>query len=44
MIHVLQKSWGKMSPTARAIAQSLPFPEREKALLTKALAENSGNE
>ena len=37
MIHILQKSWNKMSPTARALAQSLSLPPSEKALLGKAL-------
>jgi hypothetical protein len=39
MIHVLQKTWSKMSPTARAISQFLVLGEREKALLAKALAQ-----
>lgn len=37
MIHILQKSWSKMSPAARALAQSLSLPPREKVLLQKAL-------
>jgi hypothetical protein len=38
MINVLRKSWGKMSPAGQAMARTLSFPEREKALLEAALS------
>ena len=36
-INALQKSWGKMTEAARAEALKLPYGEREKALLQRAL-------
>ena len=37
MIEILQKTWKKMSKTARDHALALPFPETEKQLIEKAL-------
>ena len=37
VINALQKSWAKMTPAAREIALGLPYGEREKGLLEKAL-------
>lgn len=36
-INALQKSWGKMTEAARVEALKLPYDEREKALLQRAL-------
>jgi len=36
---ILQKTWKKMSPAAREQAMTLPFSEREKALVASALAD-----
>ena len=41
MINALQKSWKKMTPTARAEALKLNYGPREKALIEKALAMES---
>jgi hypothetical protein len=38
VINALQKSWKKMTPKAQAIALELKLPQREKALIQKALA------
>ena len=38
MINALQKSWKKMTPTARAEALKLNYAPRERALIEKALA------
>ena len=38
MVGILQKTWKKMSPAAREQALTLPFSEREKELLQRALA------
>jgi hypothetical protein len=38
VINALRKSWEKMTPQARELAQGLTFGEKEKALLEKALA------
>ena len=38
MVSILQKTWKKMSPAAREQALALPFSEREKELLQRALA------
>jgi len=37
VINALQKSWGKMTPRAQEIALGLPYGEREKQLIEKAL-------
>ena len=37
VINALQKSWGKMTPRAREIALGLPYGERERQLIQKAL-------
>jgi hypothetical protein len=37
MINALRKSWEKMTETARAEALKLPYDDRAKALLTRAL-------
>lgn len=37
LVDILRKSWGKMSPAGREAALKLPFGERERALLQKAL-------
>ncbi len=39
MIGILQKTWRKMTPAARQAALGLPFAEREKRLLERALAQ-----
>lgn len=39
MIGILQKTWRKMTPAARQAALGLPFAEREKGLLERALAQ-----
>jgi len=41
VVNALRKSWGKMSEAGRAAARSLPFGEREHALLQRALSESS---
>ena len=38
MVNALQKSWKKMTPQARALAQQLSYSPRQQALLAKALA------
>ena len=38
MVSILQKTWKKMSPAAREQALALPFSEREKEVLQRALA------
>ena len=38
MAGILQKTWRKMSPTARDEALALPYSDRETALLKRALA------
>jgi len=38
MVGILQKTWRKMSPAAREAALALPFSERAKELLQRALA------
>ena len=38
MINAVQKTWAKMSPKAREIAKTVPYPERERALVEKALS------
>ena len=38
MVGILQKAWKKMSSAAREQAMALPFSEREKELLQRALA------
>ncbi|MEW6160045.1 MAG: DUF4202 domain-containing protein, partial [Verrucomicrobiota bacterium] len=38
MINAVQKTWNKMTPSARLEAMKLPYGDAEKALLTKALA------
>ncbi len=37
LVDILRKSWGKMSEGGRAAALTLPFGDRERALLQKAL-------
>jgi hypothetical protein len=37
MIEILAKTWKKMSPAARDYALKLPFPDREKELIDRAL-------
>ena len=37
VIHILQKTWGKMSDRAHTLATQLPFAGRPQRLLTKAL-------
>jgi len=39
VINALQKSWEKMTPKAREIALGLPYGERERTLVEKALKE-----
>ncbi|MBI4324624.1 MAG: DUF4202 family protein, partial [Chloroflexi bacterium] len=39
MIGILQKTWSKMTPAARQAALGLPFAERGKRLLERALAQ-----
>ena len=41
MINALKKSWEKMTESARAAALKLNYGEREKALIQKALAQDS---
>jgi hypothetical protein len=38
LIPILQKSWGKMSERARAVALTLPFSPRAEALVKRALS------
>jgi len=38
MVEILAKTWKKMSPAAREHALKLPFPDREKELIGRALA------
>lgn len=38
VINALKKSWDKMTPAARDIALTLPFSEKEKQLIERALA------
>ena len=42
MINALQKSWKKMTPTARALAMTLNLGSQEKSLLERALAQTGG--
>jgi hypothetical protein len=39
MINALQKSWKKMTPTAQALARTIPYGDRERGLLKRALSE-----
>ncbi len=41
VINALRKSWQKMTPGAQSHAMKLSYGEKEKALLNKALAQNS---
>ena len=41
VINALRKSWQKMTPTAQAHALKLHYGDKERALLDKALAQNS---
>ena len=38
MVNAVRKSWAKMTEAARAEALQLSFGEREKVLVTRALA------
>ena len=38
MINAVQKTWAKMSPKAREIAKTVPYLERERALVEKVLS------
>ena len=38
MVNAIRKSWGKMTEAARAEALKLNYSEREKDLITRALA------
>jgi len=40
MVNALQKAWKKMTPTAHALAGTLSYAPREKALLNEALAKS----
>lgn len=42
MVGILQKTWKKMSPTARAEALKLEYSDRERAVLQRALAPENG--
>jgi hypothetical protein len=38
VVHILQRTWGKMSPQARELALQLPLPEDARQLVARALA------
>ena len=40
LLVILRKTWKKMTPTAQALALQLPYPAREKKLLTAAVGAN----
>src|SRR5207237_5017537 len=42
MLGILQKTWRKMTPQAREIAQTLPMSAEQRALAEKALAGFTG--
>jgi len=44
MVEILAKTWKKMSPAARDHALKLPFPGREKELITRALGSPKAEE
>ena len=43
MVNALQKSWRKMTPHAQAYAFELPFGEKERSLIDRALAKRCSN-
>jgi hypothetical protein len=44
MVGILAKTWKKMSPNAREYALQLPFPEREKELIERALGNSDAGD
>jgi len=44
MVEILAKTWKKMSPAARDHALTLPFPEREKELIDRALGNSDAGD
>ena len=43
VIHILRRTWAKMSPEAQALAQQLTLAEEAQALMTRALAPTGEN-